>query len=156
MFASAREISAPFDMFKSRTIAAFVIAVLGVGLGGRAAIDMLLPTYSASVVLVSEVDISDVGLAFEKRPLARAFQHREADRLFAWDAVVARGTRPTPFVEITWRGPDGHERSVRQVVLHEDGAPRCIQVLRLDGTAEPVSVGVTASGTPLLIESVCR
>lgn len=116
----------------------------------------LMPNYAATFLLSSDIEVSEVRLSFERQPTTRAFHSMAADRLFAWDTIVARGTRPTPFVEVTWRGPDGRQHSVRQVVLHEDGAPRCIHAIHLNAAGEAVPLGVLPNGEPLLIASRCR
>lgn len=117
---------------------------------------LLLPTYAASFVILSEVEISEARLDLEGRPASQPFQSQLVDRVFAWDAILARGSRPRPWVEVSWRGPDGLRSSVRQVVVHEDAAPRCIHILRLGLSAEPVSVGRLPDGEPSMIESLCR
>jgi hypothetical protein len=143
-------------MFGLKMAKKATLAFLILGLGLLVAAYVLMPTYAASFLLISEAEISDVRLEFERQPVTQVFQSRAVDRLFAWDTVVARGTRPRPFVEVTWRGQDGRRHAVRQVVVHEEDAPRCIHVLRLDGAAEPVPAGVLPNGPPLLIESLCR
>jgi hypothetical protein len=143
-------------MFRLKAVKKSALAFLILGLVVVAASYALLPTYAASFVLVSEAEISEAGLNFERQPVTQAFQSRAFDRLFAWDTVLAPGIRPRPFVEVTWRGPDGRRHAVRQVVVHEDDAPRCIHVLRLDATAEPAPAGLLPNGAPLLIESLCR
>lgn len=117
---------------------------------------VLLPTYAASFVILSDVEISEARLDLEGQPARQPFQSQAVDRVFAWDTVLARGTRPRPWVEVSWRGPDGRRSSVRQVVVHEDAAPRCIHILRLGPSAEPVSVGPLPNGEPSVIESLCR
>lgn len=117
---------------------------------------LLVPTYAASFILLSGVEISDARLSLEGQPASQPFQSQTVDRAFAWDVVLARGTRPRPWVEVSWLGPDGRRRSARQVVVHEDAAPRCIHILRLGPSAEPVSVGPLPNGTPSVIESLCR
>lgn len=117
---------------------------------------LMLPTYAASFVILSEAAISEARLDLEGQPARQPFQSQAVDRVFAWDAVLARGTRPRPWVEISWRGPDGRPSSVRQVVVHEDGAPRCIHILRLGPSAQPVSVGRLPDGESSVIESLCR
>jgi hypothetical protein len=143
-------------MARLKAIAKGALALFALGLGSFAALNVFLPTYAASFVVVSEIEISDVGLSLERQPVTRATRHRPLDHLFAWDTTVARGTRPDPVVEITWRGPDGRQRLVRERVHHDNDAPRCIHVLRLDSAADPVAVGEHFTGAARLIDSRCR
>ena len=64
----------------------------------------------ATIVLLSEVEISDVELSFDRYRWLETFEPRPSgERVFAWDGVVMVGPR----LRMTWRGPDG-----RQHVVH--------------------------------------
>ncbi len=142
-----------FNAFTKASIAILLLGIIAVAVKIR-----FFSPYQATFVIVSDAEISEVQLEYQGRPVNRAFFSFPVDRAFAWDTTLAPGARPFPFVEVTWRGPDGRRHRVYQIAVHEEyDKPRCIHLLRLDGAGDPVPTGrVHYSGEPELIESRCR
>jgi len=140
------------NAFTKASIAILLLGIIAVAVKIR-----FFSPYQATFVIVSDAEISEVQLEYEGRPVNRAFFSFPVDRVFAWDTTLAPGARPRPFVEVTWRGPDGRRHRVYEIAVHEDlEAPRCVHILRVDAAGNPVPTGRMNGSHPDLVESLCR
>ncbi len=118
-----------------------------------AAIYVMTPHLRASIVLLTEAEIADVELSFDRYRWLQQFEARPSgERFYAWDGVVL----PGPRLRLTWRGPDGRQHLVNHRVLQQSYEPRCIHVIRLNSAAEAIAVGQRYDGSPSFVDTVCR
>ncbi|NGM23938.1 hypothetical protein G3576_28285 [Roseomonas stagni] len=131
-----------------------VLAVLAVLSAGW--VYLSIPAYLATIVVVSEVPLSDVNLSAENRPSVARFQGRPEDALHVFEHRLARGARPESRIWIGWRSPDGRQWTLEQRIYHEGKEARCVHVLRVDVLGVPVQVGSYHGGLPHYRRSACQ
>jgi hypothetical protein len=133
-----------------------LLALIIVTIATLTAFLIWLPSFPATIIVLSDAEISDVVLTLEKNPPVYPAGPVGRGRVFAWDTDLAQGAGMLSVAEISWLGLDGHRRHVREELVHIDKLPRCIHILRLDTSAEPIPLWPARGSESPLIHSVCR
>jgi hypothetical protein len=101
----------------------------------------LSATFPATIVILSDVEISDAGIVLGGNPpVQRLGMARSRSRFIAWDVDLADGSGMFSPIILSWKGPDGLARRLEAELVHPDKLPRCVHVLRLDANADPMRI----------------
>jgi len=139
-----------FQMHRSRVLAVASVLMLGFL---AAWWWVVTPGYEASLVIVSDVPISDVEVEYDGKRLPPPFPSLGPSRLHAWDQLLPISAYPT--LSVTWTRPDGTRDGLEQR-MHHEYEPRCVFVLRLDQSRRPAPLLAQRDGAPRLIDDRCR